>query len=134
MSAIIDIANDEAAAAASLLGAPGGGVDGAKSILFFWAEWHAPSSAGGPFDTVVTTLARQDGGGGVRFFRVLAEGAPGLSRKVRVRPHRELFDGRGCSLAFPVSEMLTFFLVRLQYLRHHYNTPNLDLGTHHDDL
>ena len=80
MSAIIDIASDADAAAASLLGAPPAG-SGKKSVLFFWADWHAPSNTGGPFDTVVQTLAGQDGG--VQFYRVLAEGAMELSRKVR---------------------------------------------------
>lgn len=83
MSAIVDISNDNDAAAASLLDAPAAAsADNRKSILFFWAEWHAPSNAGGPFDTVVRTLAQQNDGS-VRFYRVLAEEAAGLSRKVR---------------------------------------------------
>ncbi|KAL9183060.1 hypothetical protein ACHAXT_004847 [Thalassiosira profunda] len=73
-SSIVDIATD--ADAASLLGA------GKKSILFFWADWHAPSNAGGPFDTVVKTLAGQSDA--VQFYRVLAEGAVELSRKHNV--------------------------------------------------
>ena len=72
---IIDISND--AAAASLLDSS----RGEKSILFFWAEWHAPSNSGGPFDTVVKTLAQQNDGS-VKFYRVLAEECPKLSQKV----------------------------------------------------
>ncbi len=86
-SVIIDISNDRDAADASLLGLPlpGGSSSSSnnnnKSILFFWAEWHAPSISGGPFDTVVKTLAQQNDGS-VKFYRVLAEEAPKLSRKV----------------------------------------------------
>lgn len=54
-----------------------------KSILFFWADWHAPSNTGGPFDTVVKALAAQNDGS-VIFYRVLAEEAPMLSGKVWV--------------------------------------------------
>lgn len=78
MSTIIDIASDSDAANASLLGDVGGG---SKSILFFWADWHAPSNSGGPFDTVVKALAQQNDGS-VKFYRVLAEEAPALSQKV----------------------------------------------------
>ena len=73
--AIVDISND--AAAASLLESS----SGEKSVLFFWAEWHAPSNSGGPFDTVVKTLAQQNDGS-VKFYRVLAEECPKLSQKV----------------------------------------------------
>lgn len=78
-SAIIDISNDHDAADASLLGVDN---NGKKTILFYWAEWHAPSSSGGPFDTVVKSLAQQNDGS-VIFYRVLAEEAPKLSRKVQ---------------------------------------------------
>ncbi|KAL7436168.1 hypothetical protein ACHAXH_006807 [Discostella pseudostelligera] len=54
-----------------------------KSILFFWADWHAPSNTGGPFDTVVKALAAQNDGS-VIFYRVLAEEAPMLSGKYHV--------------------------------------------------
>ena len=77
---IIDIANDKDAASASLLESSNSS-SGKKSILFFWAEWHAPSNSGGPFDTVLKTLAEQNDGS-VQFYRVLAEEAPKLSRKV----------------------------------------------------
>lgn len=52
-------------------------------ILFFWAEWHSPSNAGGPFDTVFKALVQQNDGS-VKFYRVLAEEAPKLSRKHNV--------------------------------------------------
>lgn len=88
-AAIIDISNDRDAADASLLDSQSfkGGDDSSsssshKSILFFWAAWHAPSNTGGPFDTVVRTLAEQNNDGTVKFYRVLAEDAPKLSRKV----------------------------------------------------
>lgn len=80
VSIIIDIANDKDAASASLLESSNSS-SGKKSILFFWAEWHAPSNSGGPFDTVLKTLAEQNDGS-VQFYRVLAEEAPKLSRKV----------------------------------------------------
>ena len=79
MSPIIDISNDADAAGASLLDDTNG--SGSKSILFFWADWHQPSNTGGPFDTVVKTLAQQNDGS-VKFYRVLAEEAPKLSQKV----------------------------------------------------
>ena len=84
-TSIIDIANDKDATSASLLDSPNN-VSGSKSILFFWAEWHAPSNSGGPFDTVVKTLAQQNDGS-VKFYRVLAEEAPKLSRKVSNSGH-----------------------------------------------
>jgi thioredoxin-like negative regulator of GroEL len=80
VSIIIDISNDKDAASASLLESSSSS-SGKKSILFFWAEWHAPSNSGGPFDTVLKTLAEQNDGS-VQFYRVLAEEAPKLSRKV----------------------------------------------------
>ena len=81
MASIIDIANDKDASSASLLD---GGNTGCKAVLFFWADWHAPSNTGGPFDTVLKTLAQQTNDGSIQFYRVLAEEAPKLSRKVRV--------------------------------------------------
>ena len=78
-SVITDISNDHDAADASLF--TGGKNNGKKSILFFWADWHAPSNSGGPFDTVVKSLAQQNDGS-VIFYRVLAEEAPKLSRQV----------------------------------------------------
>ena len=75
---IFEIANDKDAT--SLLKPPENG-SSRKSILFFWAEWHAPSNSGGIFDTVVKTLANQNDGS-VQFYRVCAEEAPTLSRKV----------------------------------------------------
>lgn len=80
MSSPVDINNDTEAKAASLLDASSSA--GQKSVLFFWAEWHAPSAAGGPFDTVVKALAGQSGSDGVTIYRVLAEEAPTLSQKV----------------------------------------------------
>lgn len=82
MSSIIDIANDNDATGASLLDSLNDG-SSSKSIMFFWAEWHAPSNSGGLFDTVVKTLAQQNDGS-VQFYRVLAEEAPKLSRKHNV--------------------------------------------------
>lgn len=79
-NSIVDINNDTEAKAASLLDASSSA--GQKSVLFFWAEWHAPSAAGGPFDTVVKALAGQSGSDGVTIYRVLAEEAPTLSQKV----------------------------------------------------
>ena len=99
-SNIIEITNDTEATAASLLDDAtngNGNGSGNKSILFFWAEWHAPSNTGGPFDLVVKTLASQnsdgdaDGDGSIQFYRVLAEDAPKLSRKVRLRFYWLLF-------------------------------------------
>ena len=78
-STIVDINNDTEAKAASLLDSS---AVGQKSVLFFWAEWHAPSAAGGPFDAVVKALAGQSGSDGVTIYRVLAEEAPTLSQKV----------------------------------------------------
>jgi len=83
VSIITDIANDKDAASASLLESSNSSSSGKKSILFFWAEWHAPSNSGGPFDTVLKTLAEQNDGS-VQFYRVLAEEAPKLSRKVSI--------------------------------------------------
>lgn len=83
---IIEINNDKDAAAASLLDATNDG-SGSKSIFFFWADWHAPSSPKGAFDTVFCTLAQQQSGSGgnnIKFYRVLAEEAPKLSMKVGV--------------------------------------------------
>jgi len=75
--AIIDISNDKDA---SLLDSSGHN----KSILFFWADWHEPSNVGGPFDMVLKTLAEQNNDdSNVQFYKVLAEEAPKLSRKVR---------------------------------------------------
>ena len=74
--AITDIANDKDT---SLLD----NSSGSKSILFFWADWHEPSNVGGPFDMVLKTLAEQNNDGSVQFYKVLAEEAPKLSRKVR---------------------------------------------------
>lgn len=79
-ASISDIANDKDATAASLFDTRS---SSKKSILFFWAEWHAPSNTGGPFDMVVKTLAQQNDGS-VQFYRVLAESAPKLSRKHNV--------------------------------------------------
>lgn len=84
----VDIINDDEAKAASLLDTSSP-TDGQKTVLYFWAEWHAPSAIGGPFDTVVKTLTAQNGADVVKFYRVLAEEAPTLSRKVRV--HRMLW-------------------------------------------
>ncbi|MDB4430364.1 hypothetical protein N9140_00220 [bacterium] len=84
VSIIIDIANDKDAASASLLESSNSSSGPKKSILFFWAEWHAPSNSGGPFDMVLKTLAEQNDGS-VQFYRVLAEEAPKLSRKVSMR-------------------------------------------------
>ena len=78
-SAIVDINNDTEAKAASLLDSS---PVGQKRVLFFWAEWHAPSAAGGPFNAVVKALAGQSGSDGVTIYRVLAEEAPTLSQKV----------------------------------------------------
>ena len=47
-SSIVYIKNDTEAKAASLLDASA--LSGQKSVLFFYAEWHEPSAAGGPFD------------------------------------------------------------------------------------
>jgi len=79
-ASIIEIAKDKDAT--SLLD-PSANGSSRKSILFFWADWHAPSNSGGIFDTVVNTLAQQNDGS-VQFYRVCAEEAPGLSRKHNV--------------------------------------------------
>lgn len=85
-SPIVDINNDNEAKAASLVdAAEASSSAGHKSVLFFYAEWHAPSAAGGPFDMVVKALAAQSGDG-VKIYRVLAEEAPTLSQKVRAYP------------------------------------------------
>mmetsp|Transcript_13273 Transcript_13273/g.28680 ORF Transcript_13273/g.28680 Transcript_13273/m.28680 type:complete len:386 (-) Transcript_13273:264-1421(-) len=84
-SSITDIDNDEDAASSSLL-LDDSPANSTKSVLFFWAEWHSPSNTGGPFDTVVKTLAKQSDADGreVRFYRVLAEAAPRLSGRHNV--------------------------------------------------
>jgi len=79
-SSIVDIKNDSEAKAASLLDTSA--LPGKKNVLFFYAEWHEPSAAGGPFDMVVKALAGQSGTDGVNIYRVLAEEAPTLSQKV----------------------------------------------------
>ena len=79
-SSIVDIKNDTEAKAASLLDASA--LSDKKNVLFFYAEWHEPSAAGGPFDMVVKALAGQSGTDGVNIYRVLAEEAPSLSQKV----------------------------------------------------
>uniref|UniRef100_A0A7S2PUZ7 Glutaredoxin domain-containing protein n=1 Tax=Skeletonema marinoi TaxID=267567 RepID=A0A7S2PUZ7_9STRA len=81
-SSIVDIKNDTEAKAASLLDASA--LSGQKNVLFFYAEWHEPSAAGGPFDMVVKALAGQSGTDGVNIYRVLAEEAPTLSQKYNV--------------------------------------------------
>ena len=70
MSTIININNDATPIEAA----------GHKSILFFWAEWHPSSSAGGSFDAVFNTLAMETAD--VKFYRVEAEAALGVSKKV----------------------------------------------------
>ncbi|MFM6005836.1 MAG: hypothetical protein ACKPA7_19380, partial [Sphaerospermopsis kisseleviana] len=60
---MIDISNDDDAARASLLPPLGSSLPVAadegekkpatKSILFFWADWHEPSSPGGAFDVLL---------------------------------------------------------------------------------
>lgn len=101
---MIDIANDDDAERASLLESSptanvGEVVEGEggenrretssittnKSILFFWADWHAPSRPGGAFDDAARALLAASRGddSGIRFYRIMAEGAPRLSRKVR---------------------------------------------------
>ncbi len=80
---IIDINNDKDAAAASLLNSTNNishDGSGSKSIFFFWADWHEPSSPKGAFDTVFRTLAQQESN--IKFYRILAEEAPKLSTKV----------------------------------------------------
>jgi hypothetical protein len=92
MSSPVDINNDTEAQAASLLAASPS--SGEKSVLFFWAEWHAPSASGGPFDMVVKALAGQNSGGDVKIYRVLAEEAPTLSQMVCVSYYCCLLVGR----------------------------------------
>lgn len=55
---------------------------GQKSILFFWADWHPSSSPGGSFDAVFNALAK-DAATDAKFYRVEAEAALGVSKKVR---------------------------------------------------
>jgi len=82
---MIDITNDEDATDASLSLESSSSTDGTgkKTVLFFYADWHAPSASGGPFDMVVKTLAQQSNGN-VQFYRVAAEEAPKLSSKHEV--------------------------------------------------
>lgn len=54
---------------------------GKKSVLFFWANWHAESSPRGNIDIVFQTLAKQSGED-VAYYRVEAEAVPDLSLKV----------------------------------------------------
>ena len=54
--------------------------EGHKSIIFFWAEWHPSSSPGGSFDAVFNALAKDTMD--VKFYRVEAEAALGVSKKV----------------------------------------------------
>jgi hypothetical protein len=86
--ALIDIANETQALL--LLDLPStAAATGGSIILFFWADWHAPSSPGGAFHSAIQTLANSSSSSSssntnnVTFYRVLAEGAPSLSRKVR---------------------------------------------------
>ncbi len=81
---MIEIANDDDAARASLLESPPAIAAAKKSILFFWADWHGPSRPGGAFDDAARALLATNLGGDsdVRFYRVVAEEAPRLSRKV----------------------------------------------------
>lgn len=78
-SPILDINNDAEANKADVSNQQ------QKSVLFFWAEWHAPS-ASGPFHTVIQTLAtqQQDGNNAIQFYRVLAEETPSLSQQYNV--------------------------------------------------
>ena len=69
---VIDISND---ASSSLIST------GSKSVLFFWADWHPSSRPGGSFDAVFHTLAK-DATDAVKFYRVEAEEALGVSKKV----------------------------------------------------
>ena len=93
----VDIINDDEAKAASLLDTSSP-TDGQKTVLYFWAEWHAPSAIGGPFDTVVKTLTAQNGADVVKFYRVLAEEAPTLSRKVRVHRNVAVLGENDCHI------------------------------------
>jgi hypothetical protein len=85
---LIDIANETQASL--LLDLPStAAATGGSIILFFWADWHVPSSPGGAFHVAIQTLANSSSSSSssntnnVTFYRILAEGAPNLSRKVR---------------------------------------------------
>ena len=78
---MIDIANDDDAERASLLeSSPTANVGEVVE-----ADWHAPSRPGGAFDDAARALLAASRGddSGIRFYRIMAEGAPRLSRKVR---------------------------------------------------
>ena len=86
---LIDIANDTQALLLLDSSSTTAAATSGSSILFFWADWHAPSSPGGSFHVAIQTLAdssssRSSNNNNVTFYRVLAEGAPNLSRKVRL--------------------------------------------------
>eukprot|EP00956_Cyclotella_meneghiniana_P008029 scaffold10683_cov94-Cyclotella_meneghiniana.AAC.13 len=71
MSAVINVSNDATPIET-----------GHKSVLFYWAEWHPSSSSGGSFDVVFNALAKD--AADVKFYRVEAEAALGVSKKYNV--------------------------------------------------
>jgi Grx4 family monothiol glutaredoxin len=78
-SPIVDINNDAEANKADV-----SNNQQQKSVLFFWADWHAPS-ASGAFHTVIQTLAtQQQDDNAIQFYRVLAEETPSLSQQYNV--------------------------------------------------
>ena len=85
---LIDIANETQALLLLDLSSTTAAATSGSIILFFWADWHVPSSPGGAFHVAIQTLAdsssSSSSNNNVTFYRVLAEGAPNLSRKVRL--------------------------------------------------
>lgn len=84
---LIDIATETQALLLLDLSSTTAAATSGSIILFFWADWHAPSSPGGAFHVAIQTLAdssSSSSNNNVTFYRVLAEGAPNLSRKVRL--------------------------------------------------
>jgi len=65
-----------------------------KSVLFFWADWHEPSSPNGSTDLLFRTLASSSS---LPFYRVEAEAVPDLSNRydITVVPSFVLLDDEG---------------------------------------
>ena len=61
-------------------------IAGKSSVILIWASWDDNSSPGGAVDKIFTTLSNQPdlaSSNKVNFYRVEAEAAPDLCRKVR---------------------------------------------------
>ena len=52
---------------------------GAKIAIFFWAQWHEPSKAGGALQEAFSLLAKKYASKGLKFYLVEAEAVPDVS-------------------------------------------------------